>query len=120
MSDSNHEDTLNDEQRMQARWTPSSTVSVFRQSDKEYVGLLANCSETGLMVLSTYHALESGETFEIELVDIPTNSDNRRSGRCVVEVVWSEKVNSSMYGNGCRAIDVSDELSQMINSYRQK
>src|SRR5690606_18088313 len=40
------------DQRMHPRWTLKSSVSVFEQQNKEYLGLLVDCSEQGLMISS--------------------------------------------------------------------
>lgn len=102
--------------RMHPRWTLKSNVSVFMQDDKEYFGLLVDCSNEGLMI-STYDSLELGKRFEIELVDMPANVSDRRTGQCVVEVVWSDKITPSLYGNGFRIMEASPTLNAMIKDY---
>jgi len=104
------------EQRMHPRWTLKSTVSVFEHGSKDYLGLLVDCSESGIMI-SSYEALQPGTRFELDLVDIPPNIDGRRTGKCVAEVVWSDKLTPSLYGNGCTISGVSDMLKTMMKSY---
>ncbi|WP_420592224.1 PilZ domain-containing protein [Bacterioplanoides sp.] len=104
------------EQRMHPRWTLKSTVSVFEHGSKEYLGLLVDCSETGIMI-SSYEPLPPGTTFELDLVDIPPNIDGRRTGNCVAEVVWSDKLTPSLYGNGCTISGATDMLKTMMKSY---
>ncbi len=104
------------DQRMHPRWTLKSSVSVFEQQNKEYLGLLVDCSEQGLMI-SSYDYLAPGTRLQLDLVDIPPNIDNRRTGQGVVEVVWSDKITPSLYGNGCRLVESSSMLQSMIRSY---
>lgn len=108
--------TLGKDKRIQPRWRLKRNVSVFMQKDKEYLGLLMDCSEQGLMI-STYDSLSPGTRLELDLVDIPTNNSDRRTGQCVVEVAWSDKITPSLYGNGFRITDLSPMLSNMIKDY---
>lgn len=104
------------DKRMHPRWALKSNVSVFMQDDKEYFGLLVDCSDEGLMI-STYDSLELGQRFELELVDMPPNASDRRTGQCIAEVVWSDKITPSLYGNGFRIMEVSPVLNSMIKDY---
>ena len=104
------------EQRMHPRWTLQITVSVFEHNSKEYLGLLVDCSENGVMI-SSYEALTPGTRFELDMVDIPPNIDGRRTGRCVAEVIWSDKLTPSLYGNGCTITGASEMLKTMMKSY---
>lgn len=106
------------DQRMHPRWVLKSSVSVFEQASKEYLGLLVDCSESGLMI-STYDALKPGTILNLDLVDIPPNTDDRRNGQCQVEVVWSDKITPSLYGNGLRITGQTPTLAAMIKSYGQ-
>lgn len=105
------------EQRMHPRWILKSTVSVFEHGSKEYLGLLVDCSEGGIMI-SSYEAMPVGTRLQLDLVDIPPNIDGRRTGHCIAEVVWSDKMTPSLYGNGCTISDVSDMMKTMMISYR--
>ncbi len=102
--------------RMHPRWVLKSSVSVFEQQSKEYLGLLVDCSEQGLMI-STYDQLSPGTRLQLDLVDIPPNIDHRRTGQCVAEVVWSDKITPSLYGNGFRIMEATPMLNSMIKSY---
>lgn len=104
------------DQRMHPRWVLKSSVSVFDESNKEYIGLLVDCSEQGVMI-STYDALTPGTNLSLSLVDIPPNINGRRTGTCTAEVVWCDKLTPSLYGTGCRITGVSDMLNTMIKSY---
>ena len=103
------------EMRMEPRWQLKSTVSVFIQGNKECVGLLVNWSSSGLMI-SSYQPLEHGKKLSIELVDI-INDEDRRTAPCEVEVVWSQELTPSLYGNGCRILSGSDMLDVMMRDY---
>lgn len=104
------------DKRMHPRWALKSNVSVFMQEDKEYVGLLVDCSEEGLMI-STYDGLELGQRLKLDLVDVPPNTSDRRTGQCIAEVVWSDKITPSLYGNGFRIMEGSPMLNNMIKDY---
>ena len=106
----------NIDNRMHPRWTLKSNVSVFVQQSKEYLGLLVDCSEQGLMI-STYDSLTPGARFELELVDIPAHVSDRRTGTCVAEVVWCDKITPSLYGNGFRIMEFCPTLNTMIRDY---
>lgn len=107
------------ESRMHPRWILKSNVSVFEQQSKEYLGLLVDCSDQGLMI-STYDSLEPGTRLTLELVDIPDNVSDRRSGQCTAEVVWCDRITPSLYGNGFRIMEHSPMLASMIRSYAHK
>lgn len=108
--------TSNAELRMHPRWVLKSNVSVFEQQTKEYLGLLVDCSDQGLMI-STYDSLEPGTRVLLELVDIPANVSDRRSGQCTAEVVWCDKITPSLYGNGFRIMEHTPMLASMLRSY---
>lgn len=104
------------EQRMHPRAILKSSVSVFDDNSKEYLGLLVDCSEQGVMI-STYDAMEPGTELTLSLVDIPPNINGRRTGTCKAEVVWCDKITPSLYGTGCRIENISDMLDTMMKSY---
>lgn len=106
----------NADKRMHPRWVLKSNVSVFEQQSKEYLGLLVDCSDQGLMI-STYDSLEPGTRVELELVDIPPHIADRRNGQCTAEVVWCDKITPSLYGSGFRIMEFSPMLASMIKSY---
>lgn len=106
----------NMEQRMKPRWTLKSSVSVFEHTSKDYLGLLVDCSESGIMI-SSYEPLAPGTRFNLDLVDIPPNIDGRRTGSCTAEVVWSDKLTPSLYGNGCIISEATDMLKTMMRGY---
>lgn len=110
--------TSNADLRMHPRWILKSNVSVFKQESKEYLGLLVDCSEQGLMI-STYDSLTPGTRLRLELVDIPSNVSDRRSGQCTAEVIWCDKLTPSLYGNGFRITEHSPMLGSMLKSYAQ-
>ena len=107
---------MSQENRIHPRQILEGTVSLFQHESKEYIGLLVDFSETGIM-LSSYTPLDIGTIMDIDLVDIPPNIDSRRSGQVKAEVVWNDRISASMYGNGCRLIESSDSAKQMLNSY---
>lgn len=107
------------DQRMHPRWVLKSSVSVFDEKSKEYIGLLVDCSEQGVMI-STYDELKPGTSLALSLVDIPPNINGRRTGNCIAEVVWCDKLTPSLYGTGCRISNASDMLHTMLKSYEHQ
>ena len=107
------------EQRHTYRAPLNKSVSVFQQANKEYIGLLLNCSESGLMI-SSYDKITPGTRLQLELMDIPPHLDIHRKGTCTIEVVWSKLITPSLYGTGCRIEGASDSLHKMLRSYLQE
>lgn len=107
---------MSKENRMHARQILEATVSVFMHESKEYIGLMVDFSSTGIM-LSSYTPLEIGTILEVDMVDIPPNIDSRRTGQVKAQVMWSDRITPSMYGNGCKVIDLSDHAQLMLASY---
>lgn len=103
------------EMRVEPRWQLKSTVSVFTQDTEEFVGLMVNWSEQGLM-FSTYQALKKGDRLKLELVDMVSKT-GRRNAHLTAEVMWSHELTPSLHGNGCIIFEGSDELDQMRRDY---
>jgi len=103
------------EMRMEPRWQLKSTVSVFKKGGTDCLGMLVNWSKNGLMI-SSYQPLANGTVLDIELVDILQDND-RRTAPCKVEIVWSQELTPSLFGNGCRVLDGSDMLEVMMKDY---
>lgn len=107
---------MNKENRMHPRKILDSTVSLFQHDSKEYIGLMVDASDSGMM-MSSYMPLEIGTVIEIDMIDIPPNIDSRRTGTVIAKVMWNDRITPSMYGNGCQVIERSDEAQRMINFY---
>lgn len=101
--------------RVEPRWQLKSTVSVFSQATEEFVGLMVNWSEQGLM-FSTYQPMKKGEVVKLELVDMVSKT-GRRNAHCTAEVMWSHELTPSLHGNGCVIREGSDSLNQMMRDY---
>lgn len=56
---------MNKENRMHPRKILDSTVSLFQHGSKEYIGLMVDASDTGIM-MSSYMPLEIGSVIEID------------------------------------------------------
>jgi hypothetical protein len=107
---------MNKENRMHARQVLEATVSLFMHDSKEYLGLMVDFSATGIM-LSSYTPLEIGAILDVDMVDIPPYIDRRRTGQIKAQVIWSDRITPSMYGNGCKVIELSDHAQFMLASY---
>jgi hypothetical protein len=110
---------MNKENRMHARQVLESTVSLFMHDSKEYLGLMVDFSDTGIM-LSSYTPLEIGTILEVDMVDIPPHIDSRRTGQVKAKVMWTDRITHSMYGNGCRVIELSAHAQLMLASYHSE
>jgi hypothetical protein len=110
---------MSKENRMSARQVLDGTVSLFMHETKEYIGLMVDFSATGIM-LSSYMPLEIGTILEVDMVDIPPNIDSRRTGQVKAQVMWTDRITPSMYGNGCKVIELSDHAQLMLASYHPK
>lgn len=109
---------MNQENRMHPRKVLEGTVSLFLSDTKEYVGLMVDISQSGIM-LSSYTPLQVGSTIDIDMVDIPPNIDSRRTGQLKAEVMWTDNISPSLYGNGCKILQLSDQAQSMLASYNQ-
>ena len=107
---------MSKENRMHARQVLEATVSLFMHDSKEYIGLMVDFSNTGIM-LSSYTPLEIGTILEVDMVDIPPNIDSRRTGQIKAQVMWTDRITPSMYGNGCKVIELSSHAQLMLASY---
>jgi|TARA_B110001454_G_scaffold212533_1_gene229455 hypothetical protein len=110
---------MSKENRMHPRRILDGTVSLFQHDTKEYLGLMVDFSAAGIM-LSSYTPLEIGTVLELDMVDIPPNIDSRRTGQVKAEVMWTDPITPSMYGNGCKVIGLSDQAQLMLASYDPK
>jgi len=110
------EDASMREQRQFARKTLSCTVSVFDQDSNEYIGLMVDYSRTGVMI-SSPSPLPVDQEFVFKMVDIEPRQHVKRSGSFTATSVWSDKINSTMYGTGFKISDVSEEAKLMFTSY---
>jgi hypothetical protein len=52
------------------------------------------------------------------MVDIPPNIDSRRTGQVKAQVMWNDRISPSMYGNGCKVIELSEHANLMLASYK--
>ena len=105
------------DQRIHPRTILSSTVSVFDKNTSEYIGLLVDVSDEGVM-LSSYLPLTEHSQIEVDIVEIPKGDGSRRTGTIKLEVVWSHSISSSMHGNGCRIIDMNAATRSMMQSFQ--
>ena len=105
------------ENRIHARQVLEATVSLFLHDSKEYIGLMVDFSASGIM-LSSYTPLEIGTILEVDMVDIPPNIDSRRTGQVKAQVMWNDRITPSMYGNGCKVIELSAHAQLMLASYK--
>ncbi len=106
------------ENRMHPRQVLDGTVSLFQHDTKEYLGLMVDFSTSGIM-LSSYIPLEIGSILDVDIVDIPPNIDSRRTGQMKAQVMWTDRITPSMYGNGCQVIELSDHAKLMLASYQK-
>ncbi len=99
-----------------ARKTLSQTVSIFDQDNNEYLGIMADFSEGGVMV-SSAAPMNVGRVYRLLMVDIPNTIGQKRNGTFTAESVWSNKINSTMYGTGFKLCDLSSSAKEMFKSY---
>jgi len=107
---------LGDEQRKYIRKSLHSKVSVFERNTHEYVGLLADYSQEGIMVASSVQPMEIGRRYQyMLLVQSPVNGDTRRV-QLDAECAWCEQGSLSFYGIGFRLENISPEARQVLES----
>jgi hypothetical protein len=54
------------------------------------------------------------------MVDTPPSIDTRRTGQVKAQVIWADRISSSIYGNGCKVIELSAHAQLMLASYDPK
>ena len=90
-----------DERRNYVRKSLSSTVSVFDRNTNEYIGLVADWSEDGLLVTSSVNPIHIGGIYEYMLLSqSPNGSDATDRAQLDAESVWCERTSPSFYGTG--------------------
>lgn len=98
------------------RHTLNSTVSVFNNHNHEYLGIVVDVSEEGLM-LSSAMPLECDKDYILQIIDAPVNGGTRQTGSLRARAVWSDKINSTMYGTGFEIESKSEQASAMFKRY---
>lgn len=98
------------------RHTLNSTVSVFNNHNHEYLGIVVDVSEEGLMVSSAM-PLACDTDYILLITDAPVNGGSRHSGSIRARSVWSNKINSTMYGTGFHIESKSEQASAMFKRY---
>lgn len=106
------------EHRQFVRKTVSCKVSVFDNLSQELIGLMVDYSLGGIMVSSS-SPLPINEVFELLMVDIEQHKLVKRTGLIKATSIWSDKINSTLYGTGFKLSDVSQDAKAMFKSYGQ-
>ena len=104
-----------DEKRSYVRKSLHSTVTVFDRDTKEYIGLLADFSEDGVLVTSSVKPIPVGRTFHY-MVLVPSN---KNGGTCRAEFdatsIWSDCANETFYGTGFKLVHPSPDAQAILN-----
>jgi len=104
-----------DDRRNYLRKSLSSTVSVFDRKTNEYIGLVADWSEGGLLVTSSVTPIRVGDSYQyILLAQSPGGCGENSRGYLDVESVWCERSSPSFYGTGFRLLNISPQARQVL------
>lgn len=104
-----------DDRRNYVRKSLSSTVSVFDRKTNEYIGLVADWSEDGLLVTSSVMPIAVGTVYQYMLLaQSPGDSGEGKRGNVDAESVWCERSSPSFYGTGYRLINISPEARRVL------
>ncbi|GAA6135127.1 hypothetical protein NBRC116188_19170 [Oceaniserpentilla sp. 4NH20-0058] len=103
------------DQRQFVRKSLHCMVSVFSNEGKP-MGSMVDYSDSGIMVVS-YQPIESDQTYDITIVDLPNNIGRKRTGKVTVKSVWSDKVSQTMFGTGFLLIEQDEQAKTMFASY---
>ena len=93
-----------------------TNVSIFNESDAQFLGGLVDYSDTGIMI-STYQPLNSDQIYHFTIVDLPNNIGRKRTGHIKVQSVWSDQINSTMFGTGLKLLEADEHANSMFRSY---
>lgn len=106
-----------DERRNYIRKSLSSTVSVFDRNTNEYIGLVADYSDDGLLITSSVNPIQVGGVFEyLLLAQSPNGAEATDRAILDAESVWCERTSPSFYGTGFRLRTISPEAKQVLAS----
>lgn len=103
-----------EEKRSYIRKSLHSTVTVFDRDTKEYIGLLADYSDDGVLVTSSIKPIPVGRTFHYMLL-IPSD---RAGGSARTELnvtsIWCDCANESFYGTGFKLEHPSARIQSFL------
>lgn len=104
-----------DERRNYVRKSLSSTVSVFDRKTNEYIGLVADWSDDGILVTSSVKPIDVGGVYEYMLLaQSPNGYDGTDRGQVDAESMWCERTSPSFYGTGFRLKTISPEARVVL------
>lgn len=90
-------------------------VSVFELDTSEYVGLIVDLSESG-MLLTGVERLEPGRVYHFGLVDVlEANAPEQISFGAVA--CWSKRASATFYDTGFEFLQLGNKAKQRFDSY---
>lgn len=90
-------------------------MSVFDRNTNEYIGLVADWSEEGVLVTSSLKPIQVGDIFEYMLLaQSPKGGDATDRAQLDVESVWCERTSPSFYGTGFRLTNITPEARRVL------
>ena len=106
---------MQSERRSILRKALHSTVSVFDRDTGEYVGLVADYAPEGIMITSSTHPIEVGETYHFTLLAHSLrDSGEQDRGDLDAKAVWCEHTSPSFYGTGFKVDALSPNLFKLL------
>jgi len=94
-----------------------STVSVFDRVTDEYIGLVADFSQDGIMVTSSTRPIQVGETFEyMLLVQSGSGTDLTKRADFDAESMWCERTSPSFYGTGFQIGETNEQALSVLEA----
>ena len=106
-----------DDRRQYIRKTLSSTVNVFDRNTHDYIGLVADYSDGGLLITSSVNPVEVGKTYQYLLMSQKeTNDEIIQRGPVDVVSVWCDRNSSSFYGIGFQIVTLSQTAGKLLES----
>ena len=105
-----------DERRDYIRKSLGSTVNVFDRNTNQYVGMVADFSDGGIMIASSVIPIQVGRKYEYILVTQSGNGSENERVPFDAESVWCERASASFYGTGFQIKEMSQSLREVLES----
>jgi len=105
-----------EEKRSYIRKSLHSTVTVFDLDTKEYIGLLADYSDDGVLITSSIKPIPVGRTFHYMLLIPSDTTSGVDRTELNVTSIWSDCANESFYGTGFKLEHPSATIKSFLKA----
>lgn len=106
-----------DDRRAYVRKSLKSTVSVFDRDSNQYIGLVADYSDEGLLITSSITPIQVGKIYHFMLL-VQSSHGMDDTDRASVDAVsvWCERTSPSFYGTGFKLQLLPSQAKKLLES----